>query len=278
MQLDSDGEVPSFVIPDDLDPGTTLGGDYVYRAGGIVIPVADGGTGKASWTPYAIPFASSSAALNQIPVGQPGQLLTVNPSATGYVWSTPRANVGYPGAGLAVSTGAAWANSYTDSTKAIVFMNTSSTPSGIPMGEPSQVLRVNSSKTGYSWDYDYTRVFRAWIAGYYLSTADVTDTVITNSGQQANCACYLPVPVEGMRFSIILTDLPTAGPWYILAWDQGTIIWADAHGTTKTISSFHVDATATDVIGAQVDCVALQTGSGLKWFCRRVDGPWVTEQ
>jgi len=59
---------------------TTLGtpGTYsiVYRAGGTDVAIADGGTGKSSWTQYLIPYADTTTSLSQIAIGTDGQVLT----------------------------------------------------------------------------------------------------------------------------------------------------------------------------------------------------------
>lgn len=41
-------------------------GNAVYRAGGTDVAVADGGTGKSSWTQYSIPYASASTTIAEI--------------------------------------------------------------------------------------------------------------------------------------------------------------------------------------------------------------------
>ncbi len=53
------------------------------------IDVAAGGTEKASWTQYCIPYLSGATAFGEIAIGTAGQLLKVSVGATGYEWFTP---------------------------------------------------------------------------------------------------------------------------------------------------------------------------------------------
>lgn len=50
------------------------------------IDVAAGGTGKSSWTQYAIPYLSDSTTFGEIGIGAAGQHLAVNSGANGYEW------------------------------------------------------------------------------------------------------------------------------------------------------------------------------------------------
>lgn len=56
----------------------TVGGSAVYYAGGTDVAVADGGTGKSSWTQYLIPYADTTTSFSQIAIGTSGQVLTSN--------------------------------------------------------------------------------------------------------------------------------------------------------------------------------------------------------
>ena len=56
----------------------TVGGSAVYYTGGTDVAVADGGTGKSSWTQYLIPYADTTTSFSQIAIGSSGQVLTSN--------------------------------------------------------------------------------------------------------------------------------------------------------------------------------------------------------
>jgi len=65
----------------DLDTAVTLGGNYIYRAGGIDVPVTDGGTGRSSHTAYAVlcgGTTTTGAQQSIASVGTSGQVLTSN--------------------------------------------------------------------------------------------------------------------------------------------------------------------------------------------------------
>ena len=53
------------------------GTDY-YAPAGTDVAVADGGTGKSSWTQYLIPYADTTTSFSQIAIGSSGQVLTSN--------------------------------------------------------------------------------------------------------------------------------------------------------------------------------------------------------
>ncbi len=63
-------------------------GGNVYVAGNTDVAVADGGTGKSTWTQYGIVYADTAGSLNQVGIGTAGQVLKVNSGATGYEWGT----------------------------------------------------------------------------------------------------------------------------------------------------------------------------------------------
>ena len=50
------------------------------------LSVVIGGTGRSSWTPYAIPYISGTTTIGEIPVGTANYLLAVNATANGYTW------------------------------------------------------------------------------------------------------------------------------------------------------------------------------------------------
>ncbi len=77
--------VPS--IATDIPTAVTIGGAYIYRVGGTDVAVSDGGTGKSSWTQYAIPYLTDSTTFGEITIGESGKYL--KSTGTGYSWDTP---------------------------------------------------------------------------------------------------------------------------------------------------------------------------------------------
>jgi len=61
-----------------FDTAPTVGASAVYYAGGTDVAVADGGTGKSSWTQWLIPYADTTTSFAQIAIGTAGQILTSN--------------------------------------------------------------------------------------------------------------------------------------------------------------------------------------------------------
>lgn len=67
-----------FASTGDLGTAITIGSAYIHRVGGTDVAVADGGTGKSSWTQYLIPYADTTTSFSQIAIGDAGQVLTSN--------------------------------------------------------------------------------------------------------------------------------------------------------------------------------------------------------
>jgi len=69
------------------DSDASIGGKMFYRIDGTDVAVPDGGTGKSSWTQYAIPFMDTTTSFDQVPIGTPGEVLSVNATTNGYQWT-----------------------------------------------------------------------------------------------------------------------------------------------------------------------------------------------
>jgi hypothetical protein len=91
------GAVPAWGT--DLATATTIGTAYIHRVGGTDVAVADGGTGKSTYTLYSIPYMSGTTTFGEIAIGTAGQYLKTNAGANGYDWGTPA------GAGDVISVG-----------------------------------------------------------------------------------------------------------------------------------------------------------------------------
>ncbi len=63
----------------------------IYKQAGTDVAVTDGGTGRSAWTLYDIPYASATTTLVGVPIGTAAQVLSVNASANGYVWTAQAA-------------------------------------------------------------------------------------------------------------------------------------------------------------------------------------------
>ena len=51
------------------------------------LAVSEGGTGKSSWTQYAIPYFPNETTFGAINIGAPGRYLKVNSAGNGYEWA-----------------------------------------------------------------------------------------------------------------------------------------------------------------------------------------------
>ncbi|MFA5933598.1 MAG: tail fiber domain-containing protein [Microgenomates group bacterium] len=72
---------------------STQAANSVSISGGTItgitdLAVADGGTGRSSWTQYGLVFADTTTSLSQVGIGTSGQVLMTNASANGYTWGS----------------------------------------------------------------------------------------------------------------------------------------------------------------------------------------------
>lgn len=59
----------------DLDDAVTKAGEYIYRASGTDVPVADGGTGASTLTQYGVLVGAGTGAVSGLTAGTDGQVL-----------------------------------------------------------------------------------------------------------------------------------------------------------------------------------------------------------
>lgn len=91
------GTQPVFLNAGVITPSTSDAGSTscpLYLKGGVLTPinqlaVANGGTGQASWTQYALVYASGTTALASLGVGTSGYVLTSGGSASRPTWTAP---------------------------------------------------------------------------------------------------------------------------------------------------------------------------------------------
>ena len=143
------------VLVTDIPSNITIDSQYIYRAGGTDVAVADGGTGRSSWTQYGIVYADTTSSLNQISSGTSGQILQSNGSAAPAAWTTAKYPTSVPANQILYSTadnviGASSAFTFDGTTLAISHLNNASlislTKSGIGTGN---VITISNSGIGY---------------------------------------------------------------------------------------------------------------------------------
>jgi hypothetical protein len=105
-----------------------------------------------------------------------------------------------------------------------------------------------------------------------LAADEVANTILTNKGQSNEINITLPAIQEGMQFTLFITDATTAGQFSVQALDP--ITWIDWNLNTYSVTHFSLMRGDPFSMGSQVDCVAINTSSGLKWFCRNISGGW----
>lgn len=132
------------------------------------LAVADGGTGKSSWTQYLIPYADTTTSFDQIAIGTSGQLLTSAgagsaPSFSTYTGTSDVVTVGTIAsgvwnAGAVTSSGAVQGTSLTDGTATL----TGGAMSGMTTISAASGFSIDITGTGNS----YAEVIQDNNAGY----------------------------------------------------------------------------------------------------------------
>jgi hypothetical protein len=149
--------VPSWAT--DIPTAVTIGSAYVYRVGGTDVAVADGGTGKSSWTVGDIAYASGATTLAGLADVAVGQVLISGGASTAPSWSASPYITGQLGVGLSALGGAihVYRGAYGINTSGIVFDADGN--SGWVGGGDNQVDLYLSGSTYY----------RAGTTGFYVN-------------------------------------------------------------------------------------------------------------
>jgi hypothetical protein len=152
------------------------------------LPVGNGGTGATSLTANNVLLGNGTSALQVVAPGTTGNVLTSN----GTTWqsTTPPSGIGYPGAGVAVSTGTAWATSLT-------------APSGALVGTTDTQTLTNKRVTPRSVDIAS--------AATITPTGDTADQYeVTALAAGATIAAPSGTPTDGQKLVLRIKDNGTA--------------------------------------------------------------------
>ena len=197
----------------DLWTSTTLGGQYIYRAGGTDVPVTDGGTGLSSISALSIWVANSANTITSVTPGA-GQSVRINAGNTAWEAFTP----GTAGANTALSN------------LASVAINTSLLPTSdnaITLGSGTKQWQIGYIGTSLNFGngdvvQTYTANKMEWTgatSGYFFDD----DLVTSNAGQN------LGVPVTGEWNNLYLLEGGT------INWDNGDAVITQT-GNDLTVS------------------------------------------
>ena len=192
----------------DMPTATTLGGNYIYRAGGTDVPVTDGGTGMSSFPQYGIPYAATTTVLSFVPIGTPGQVLAVNSAGTGYAFSTAASSMVYPSVGIPYSTGSAWSSSISAVTNGILQFSSA--------GAPQAVTSIPTGTT---------------IGSSYIYRAGGTDVAVTDGGTGRSSFTLYGIPWAPTTTSLSFVPIGTAGQALTVNSSATGYVFADVAGS-----------------------------------------------
>jgi len=244
----------------------------IYQTAGTDVAVADGGTGKSSFTQYAIPYASAATTIGEIAIGTAGQVLAVNGGANGYTWaaalSNPMTDIGDMIIGGAAGAPAKLADvavgSYLASggvgaapawaplnQAAVADLTTADGPTfdhlHITNGIETEALTATKlAATGYVSLYTYSDTLNHYpIIGCYKSHSDIKELARTLDGEWLGMfRFYGTTAVPGLGYGAYIAAIQN-GP-------TGTYIPADMRFVTHGAEAAHYALTLTTSGGVHV--------------------------
>jgi len=201
------------------------GSDFEEIAGGLVdltsdvtgtLPVANGGTGAATFTANNVLLGNGTSAFQVVAPGTSGNVLTSN----GTTWASapaPSSQV-YPGAGIAVSTGTAWDTSKT-------------APSGDIVGTTDTQTLTNKTVEAGSFTNGYTEeVFAVTGTTPALSPTNGSIQTWTLSGNSTPTAGTW---ASGQSLTLMVDD----GTDYTITWTSLSVTWKTDGGAAPTLNT-----------------------------------------
>jgi len=166
----------------DLDDAVTKAGQYIYRASGTDVAVADGGTGASSLTDHGVLVGSGTAAITALAVGTNGQVLLGSTGADPVF-----ATLASSGSTIAFTPGAGTLNLETGSTVAVSV--TTDAGSAVPSaGVLTVVGGVGCTTSGAG----STVTINASSSGFpFIEATGATQTISVNTGYITNNGAQL---------------------------------------------------------------------------------------
>lgn len=241
-----------------------------------LLPTANGGLNKAMTTQYAIPYASSTSAYTELPIGSTGQVLAVNGSANGYTWTGPSAfyTSVYAGANTTV---AGTAPSFTVATTASV------TPTASVISKWDANLNLSANNLLFGFISSVTSAgtttlvvgspYRWYITGTSVQTYQMPVTTTLTVGQAFFfinvSSAYVTIVSSGSNTILLMepnstavllvksTGATTAADWSVQYSAPNKIVVSVTGNTTTTIpagslciaASFLLTTTTTVAVG-----------------------------
>lgn len=148
-----------------LDDSVTKAGQYIYRAGGTDVPVADGGTGTSSLTDRGVLVGRGTSAVEATTAGTTGQLLVASTGANPAFASSADADFNFTSA----TSGA---------TRTVTVDNTSDTASS----QASVNIKVAGTSAGDCWAQFTNGTTQSYALGIDNSDSDILKLTQAASG------------------------------------------------------------------------------------------------
>lgn len=198
------------------------------------LPVSKGGTGTTTLTTNNVLLGNGTSAVQVVAPGTSGNVLTSN----GTTWASaaaPSFSQVYPGAGVAVSTGSAWAASITLGSGVSTFLTTPSSAnlaSAVTDETGSGALVFGTSPTIASPTFNdgYTEeVFAVSGTTPALSPANGSIQTWTLSGNSTPTAGTWNA---GQSITLMIDD----GSAYTVTWSSLAVTWKTDAGTAPTLN------------------------------------------
>lgn len=201
-----------------------------------VVATANGGTGLSSLSTYALLAGgtTSSGSIQQVSgTGTSGQILTSNGAGALPTWQNAASGMVYPGAGVPVSTGSAWATSL-------------AAPSGALVGTTDTQTLSSKTLSNVVFDGNYTEDIYTIADGPSVSLApangtmqfwSLTDNRSPTAGSFGNGQSILLMVDSGFSYTITWPSvtwktnsgappvLNTAGYTAIALWKMGSVLY-----------------------------------------------------
>ena len=190
--------IPSFSTA--IPQAVTIGGSYIYRAGGTDVAVADGGTGLSSYTTGDILYASGSGTLAGLADVATGSVLVSGGAGVAPSWSATPSVTSLTATGAIRSSGTAGVG-YTTGAGGTVTQATSKS-TGVTLNKTCGTITMNGAALAAATTVSFTLT---------NSTIAATDLVVVQHSSVGTLGAYnFAVTPAGGSASIAVRNVHTA--------------------------------------------------------------------